>query len=49
MNPLTIVAKIKAELGTESRVREALMQLVPPTLAKAEWLNYDLHRSRVAA
>ncbi len=45
MTPLTIVAKIKAKSGAESRVREALMQLISPTLAEAGCLNYDLHRS----
>lgn len=45
MIPLTIVAKIKAQPGAESIVRQALLQLVPPTLAEAGCLNYDLHRS----
>lgn len=45
MTPLTIVAKIKAQPGAESIVRQALRQLIPPTLAEAGCLNYDLHRS----
>ncbi|MBD1918331.1 MULTISPECIES: putative quinol monooxygenase [Cyanophyceae] len=45
MISLTIIAKIKAKLGVEARVREALIRLIPPTLAEAGCLNYDLHRS----
>ncbi len=44
MTPLTIIAKIKAMPGAESKVRQALMQLIPSTITEAGCLNYDLHR-----
>lgn len=40
---LTIVAQITAVPGKEELVRTALEKLIPPTLAEAGCLQYDLH------
>ncbi len=42
---VTVVAKIKAKLGLEDKVREALLGLVGPTRKEAGCINYDLHVS----
>lgn len=45
MTQLTVVAKIKAQLGSEGRVHHELIKLIAPTLAESGCLNYDLHCS----
>lgn len=42
--PLTIVAVIRALPGYEHDVRQALTDLVAPTLAEPGCLQYDLHQ-----
>ena len=42
---LTVIARIKARAGLEDRVREALLDLIPPTRSEAGCINYDLHQS----
>ncbi len=42
--PLTIVATIKALPGHEDEVENALLKVIPPTLAEPGCLQYDLHR-----
>jgi len=42
--PLTIVATIQALPGHENDVEKALQEVVPPTLAEAGCIQYDLHR-----
>ena len=43
---ITVVAVIKAKPGAESRVEQALRDLIPPTRAERGCINYDLHVSR---
>lgn len=45
MNPLTVIAIIKAKPGKESALRETLLALVPITRQEPGCLNYDLHVS----
>lgn len=43
---ITVVAIIKAKPGEEDRVRQALLDLIPPTRKEKGCINYDLHVSR---
>ena len=45
MNQLTVIAKIKAQSGSETVLYQQLLQLIAPTLSEKGCLNYDLHRS----
>lgn len=40
---LTITASILARPGKRELVKQALLNLIPPTLAEEGCLNYDLH------
>jgi len=42
---LTVVARIKAKPGQETRVREELQKLLAPTRAEDGCINYDLHQA----
>jgi quinol monooxygenase YgiN len=42
---LTVVARVRAKTGQESRLRQELQLLVAPTLTEAGCLRYDLHES----
>jgi quinol monooxygenase YgiN len=42
---LTVIAHIRAKVGQEARVQEALLGLIAPTHAEAGCINYDLHVS----
>ncbi|MEO9893738.1 putative quinol monooxygenase [Aurantibacter sp.] len=42
-NQLTITASITATEGKREEVKQALLKLIPPTLAEEGCLNYDLH------
>lgn len=41
---LTITASILAKPETRTRVKQALLNLIPPTIAEEGCLNYDLHQ-----
>lgn len=41
---LTITANILAKTGKRDVVKQALLNLIPPTLAEEGCLNYDLHQ-----
>ena len=43
--PLTVVARVRAKTGQETRLRQELQRLVAPTLTEAGCLRYDLHES----
>lgn len=43
--PLTVIARIRAKAGQESRAREALLGLVAPTRRETGCLDYVLHQS----
>ena len=45
MEPLTVVAELKAKNGREERLGEALRSLVGPTRAERGCVAYGLHRS----
>jgi quinol monooxygenase YgiN len=42
---LTVVARVRAKIGKEARLRQELERLVTPTRAEAGCLRYDLHES----
>jgi quinol monooxygenase YgiN len=42
---LTVVARVRAKTGQESRLRQELQRLVAPTRTEAGCLRYDLHES----
>lgn len=44
MAKLTIVAKIIAKADQTELVKAELLKLIPPTLAEAGCINYDLHQ-----
>lgn len=44
MSKLTIVAKIIAKAEKIDFVKAELLKLIPPTLAEAGCINYDLHQ-----
>lgn len=43
---ITVVAIIKAKPGEEDRVKQALLDLIPPTRKETGCINYDMHVSR---
>ena len=43
MSQLTIIATIKAKAGHEADVRQALLDLIPPTTKEPGFIQYDLH------
>ena len=45
MPPSTVIAKLKAQSGSEESLYEELRNLVEPTRAEEGCINYDLHRS----
>ncbi|NIO03514.1 MAG: antibiotic biosynthesis monooxygenase [Proteobacteria bacterium] len=42
---VTVVARIKAKVGMEEKIRQELLSLVSPTRSEAGCMNYDLHQS----
>jgi quinol monooxygenase YgiN len=42
---LTVVARVRAKTGLETRLRQELQRLVAPTCAEKGCLRYDLHES----
>ncbi len=42
---VTVVARIKAKVGMEEKVKGKLLSLVTPTRSEAGCINYDLHQS----
>lgn len=42
---LTVVATIVAKAGSENKVEEALLRLIPPTRREPGFVQYDLHRA----
>jgi quinol monooxygenase YgiN len=42
---LTVVARVRAKTGLETRLRQELQRLVAPTCAEEGCLRYDLHES----
>ena len=44
--PVTVIARVRAKVGQESRLREELMRLIAPTRAEAGCINYDLNQSQ---
>jgi quinol monooxygenase YgiN len=43
--PLTVVARVRAKTGLETRLHEELQRLLAPTRAEPGCLRYDLHES----
>jgi quinol monooxygenase YgiN len=43
--PLTVVARVRAKAGLETRLGQELQRLVAPTRTEAGCLRYDLHES----
>jgi len=43
---LTVLARVRAKAGQESRLRQELLALVAPTRAEKGCINYDLHQSQ---
>jgi quinol monooxygenase YgiN len=44
--PLTVIARVRAKAGQESRLRQELQSLLAPTRAEAGCISYDLHQSQ---
>ncbi len=44
--PFTVLARVRAKAGQESRLRDELVALVAPTRAEAGCILYDLHQSQ---
>jgi quinol monooxygenase YgiN len=44
--PLTIIARVRAKPGQESRLLQELKRLPAPTRAEAGCISYDLHQSQ---
>lgn len=44
--PLTIIARVRAKAGQESRLREELRRLLAPTRVEAGCISYDLQQSQ---
>ena len=42
---ITVLARIKAQVGMEAKVEQELLALVAPSRAEEACVNYDLHRS----
>jgi quinol monooxygenase YgiN len=45
VSQLTIIATITAKAGHEADVRQALLDLIPPTRKEPGFIQYDLHES----
>jgi quinol monooxygenase YgiN len=45
VDTLTIIAKLKAQSGSEDKLFEECRKLIGPTLAEEGCINYDMHRS----
>lgn len=43
---LTVVARVRAKTGLETRLRQELQRLVAPTCAEEGCLRYELHESK---
>jgi len=43
---LTVIARVRAKAGMESRLRQELQRLLAPTHAEAGCINYFLHQSQ---
>jgi quinol monooxygenase YgiN len=43
--PVTVLARLRAKKGLESRLRQELQKLVAPTRNEGGCINYDLHES----
>ncbi len=44
MNPVAVVATLRAKAGKEAELRKELLVLIPPTLQEPGCLRYDLHQ-----
>jgi quinol monooxygenase YgiN len=44
--PLTVIARVRAKPGQESRLLQELKRLPAPTRAEAGCISYDLHQSQ---
>jgi quinol monooxygenase YgiN len=44
--PLTVIARVRAKAGQESRLRHELQRLLAPTRAEAGCIDYELHQSQ---
>ena len=44
--PLTVIARVRAKAGQESRLRQEMQRLLAPTRAEAGCISYDLHQSQ---
>ena len=44
--PVTIIARVRAKAGQESRLRQELQRLLAPTRVEAGCIRYDLHASQ---
>jgi quinol monooxygenase YgiN len=44
--PLTVIVRVRAKAGQESRLRQELQRLVAPTRAEAGCIAYELHQSQ---
>lgn len=45
IQPLTVVARLRAKSGKEQALRDTLLTLIIPSHADAGCINYDLHQS----
>lgn len=43
MQRITVVARLKAKLGLEDKVKQELLKMIEPTRREVGCLNYDLH------
>jgi quinol monooxygenase YgiN len=44
--PLTLIVRVRAKAGQESRLRQELQRLLEPTRAEAGCIGYELHQSQ---
>jgi quinol monooxygenase YgiN len=44
--PVTVIARLQAKKGQESKLRQELLRLLAPTRAESGCINYDLHESQ---
>jgi len=44
MNPIAVVATMKAKAGKEEELRKELLALIPPTRKEPGCIRYDLHQ-----
>ena len=42
---VTVIARIKAKPGTQQRVKQELLKLLPPTGAEKGCINFDMHQA----